>query len=388
MSTNELTLTISFTDYPMLKSLKKKDAEKMIVDIFNAGYKSFFPNKEEMLKKHEFEQIKNSINEQIEPLNNSLNKLLGLQTASSKKGELGENIIQNIFATRYGDLLYEDKSGVAHSGDAWVYLPNNDKIMIESKNYTSTISKTEVEKMEYDMKFNHIRFALFLSCNAQIQGFREMDMHTFVYNNETYFAIMISNFTNDISRIDIAFVMIRKLMDLLNNPEKFPWIQKKIQENLNKVNEITIKNYILRESFYDLEKSIQGSLDLHHKKIRDYQYEMEQLVSNLTIEINSTMTDSMNQPKNIKDILLVHKSNKIYPVISHISDLIEKKKWNLKETSANKYDMYNKDTKLGSFEVTLKKAVINFPHNQLDLIFNAGNSKQNSQNLKILETNF
>ena len=61
MSTNELTLTISFSDYPMLKSLKKKDAEKMIVDIFNAGYKSFFPNKEEMLKKHEFEQIKNSI---------------------------------------------------------------------------------------------------------------------------------------------------------------------------------------------------------------------------------------------------------------------------------------------------------------------------------------
>ena len=50
--------------------------------------------------------------------------------------------------------------------------------------------------------------------------------------------------------------------------------------------------------------------------------------------------------------------------------------------------MFNKDTKLGSFEITLKKAVINFPHNQLDLIFNAGNSKQNSQNLKILETNF
>ena len=34
MSTNELTLTISFAEYPMLKSLKKKDAEKMIVDLF------------------------------------------------------------------------------------------------------------------------------------------------------------------------------------------------------------------------------------------------------------------------------------------------------------------------------------------------------------------
>ena len=64
----------------------------------------------------------------------------------------------------------------------------------------------------------------------------------------------------------------------------------------------------------------------------------------------------------------MHKKKQIYPVVSHISDLIEKKKWNLKETSANKYDMFNKDTKLGSFEITLKKAVINFPHNQLKAV--------------------
>ena len=74
--------------------------------------------------------------------------------------------------------------------------------------------------------------------------------------------------------------------------------------------------------------------------------------------------------------------------MSHISDLIEKKKWNLIETSKNKYDLLNKGIKIGTFEVALNKATINFPNNQLDLIFNAGNSKQNSQNLKILETNF
>jgi hypothetical protein len=394
----------------MLKSLKKKDSEKLIVDIFNAGYKLYFPNKDQLIKNQEFDEIRNSIdalragiadsdigdigntllskfNEKIEPLNNSLNKLLGLQTASCKKGELGENIIQNAFLTRYGDITYEDKSGVAHSGDAWIYLPDKEKIMIEAKNYTKTINKDEVEKMEYDMKFNNIKFCLFLSLNAPIQGFREMDLHTFTHNDETYFGIMVSNLSNDISKLDLAYTMIRKLMELFNNSQKFPWIQKKIKENLNKVNEIVTKNYVLRDSFYTMEKSIQASMDIYHKNIRDYQYEMEQLIKSFTNEINITINESIKEVST-KDILLIHKTKKIYPVVSHISDLIEKKKWNLIETSKNKYDLLNKGTKIGTFEVALNKATINFPNNQLDLIFNAGNNKQNSQNLKILETNF
>jgi len=409
-STNEYILKINYNDYPMLKSLKKKDSEKLIIDIFNAGYKLYFPNKDQLIKNQEFDEIRNSIdalragiadsdigdigntllskfNEKIEPLNNSLNKLLGLQTASCKKGELGENIIQNAFLTRYGDILYEDKSGVAHSGDAWIYLPDKEKIMIEAKNYTKTINKDEVEKMEYDMKFNNIKFCLFLSLNAPIQGFREMDLHTFTHNDETYFGIMVSNLSNDISKLDLAYTMIRKLMELFNNSQKFPWIQKKIKENLNKVNEIVTKNYVLRDSFYTMEKSIQASMDIYHKNIRDYQYEMEQLIKSFTNEINITINESIKEVST-KDILLIHKTKKIYSVVSHISDLIEKKKWNLIETSKNKYDLLNKGTKIGSFEVALNKATINFPNNQLDLIFNAGNNKQNSQNLKILETNF
>jgi len=410
---NEFIFKINLNSYPMLQKLKKKDSEKLITDIFNAGYKLYFPNKDQLIKNQEFDEIKNSIdalrveiadsdigdigniilskiNEQIQPLNTSLNKLLGLQTASSKKGELGENIIQHAFSTRYGDLLYEDKSGVAHSGDAWIHLPNKEKIMIESKNYTKTINKDEVEKMEYDMKFNNIKFCLFLSLNAPIQGFREMDLHSFSHNNENYFAIMVANLSNDISKLDLSYAMIKKLMELFNNTEKFPWIQKKIQDNLNKVNEIVIKNYVLRDSFYTMEKSINASMDIYHKQIRDYQYDMEQLIKTFTIEINSTIKDSINEAKELstKDILLVHKAKKIYPIVSKISDLIEKKKWNLSEISKNKYDLSNKGTKIGTFDIALNKATINIPNNQLDLIFNAGSNKQNSDNLKILEINF
>ena len=80
----------------------------------------------------------------------------------------------------------------------------------------------------------------------------------------------------------------------------------KIKENLNKVNEIVTKNYVLRDSFYTMEKSIQASMDIYHKNIRDYQYEMEQLIKSFTNEINITINESIKEVST-KDILLIHK---------------------------------------------------------------------------------
>lgn len=408
---SEIILKVNTKDFSMLKTIKKKDMDKLLMDIFKTGYMIYFPNKDKTLENQEYEGLRNSIialreeiadsdlseigdiiiskiNEKIEPLSDSLSKLLGLQTASSKKGELGENILQHAFTTRYGDILYEDKSGIAHSGDAWVHLPDNKLIMIESKNYTTTIGKPEVEKMEYDMKHNNIRFCLFLSLNANIQGFKDMDFHTFNHNSEPYFAIMVSNLSNNISKLDLAFSMMRKIIEMFNQPEKFPWIQKKIYEGLNKVNEITTKNYILRDNFYLLEKTINSSLDSYHKTLRDYQYELEELIKSLIGNINSTMKESIEIKKSVKDLMLPHKSKKIYAVVSHIGDVIEKKKWDVKINGENKYELYNKGEKIGNFEIQLKKACIHFPLTQLDLIFNAGNHSQNKQNLNILDANF
>jgi len=386
------TITIDLDEFPILKSLKKKDFEKTIQSIISVGYNIYFPKIEDNNINNFKNQVDESsllekISEKIDPLNESLSILLGLKTASAKKGELGENIIKNAFATRYGNIIYEDKSKVDHSGDAWIYLENKERIMIESKNYTNTISKNEIEKMEYDMKFNNIKFCLFLSLNASVQGFRDMDFHTFSHNGESYFSIIVSNLTNDISKLDLAFSMIRKLMELMNHPEKFPWIQTKIKENLNKVNDIINKNYILRDNFYTMEKSISSAMDSYHKQIRDYQYEMEQIIKQLTSDINSTIVGSIEPIKTNKDNMLIHKDKKIYQVLSQIVDIFDKKKWIIEKNEIdNKYQISIKNTIIGTLDIFIKKLIINFPQFQLELNFNFGNNKQNATSLKILET--
>jgi hypothetical protein len=78
----------------------------------------------------------------------------------------GENILEELFQQRYGDIQFERKSHIPHSGDAWLYLPDNQIIILESKNYTYTVNKDEIIKLQNDMINHHIKWGLLLSFNS------------------------------------------------------------------------------------------------------------------------------------------------------------------------------------------------------------------------------
>ena len=68
------------------------------------------------------------VTEKLVSLENSLSKLIGLSSNSNKKGNFAENMLEEAFSQRYGDITFERKSGTAHSGDAWLYLNNSNII--------------------------------------------------------------------------------------------------------------------------------------------------------------------------------------------------------------------------------------------------------------------
>ena len=116
-----LTLTIDEEDYPEIFRLYKKDRDKKIRDIFNTGYNIHFPNVSDHNKKLEYYTILNSIEEiktssgfgsdsRLDELLQSIQKLTGIGNNSSKKGEVGENMLEEIFKKRYGDILFENKA--------------------------------------------------------------------------------------------------------------------------------------------------------------------------------------------------------------------------------------------------------------------------------------
>ena len=220
-----VTLNLNISDYPILNNINKDDFNDFIMKIFNTGYHIHFPkyqiteHNHMMLKINELhDSIKNlNIVDHITSLDTSLNKLIGLSSNSNKKGHFAENILETIFETRYGDIKFDRKSQTAHSGDAWLILPDNTIVILESKNYTTTINKDEILKLQNDMIENYIKWGIMISFNSQIQGFRELDYHTFIHNNETYSIIMISNLANNISKLDLGLQIIRKLILQLND---------------------------------------------------------------------------------------------------------------------------------------------------------------------------
>lgn len=387
--------------YPILFKLKKKELNKISEIIFKTGYEIMYPKIDEknIKSQHDYLEIINKIdelkkdfmspqlNEKINSLESSLEKLIGISCSSTKKGEFAENLLENIFSQRYGDITFKKTNSIPHSGDAWLYLPDDRIIMLESKNYNSTINKDELIKMENDMKTNNINWGLFVSFNSNIQGLKEMDYYTFMHNNQIYNIISISNLSVDINRLDLGLTLIRKLINIPNIDLKFPWIIKNIQKDLDELHEIVIKNYILRDNFLNIEKEINKILNNYYIKLRDHHYDEENKIKQIIKNLNSTMEESLlnDLENNYKDILefCSHKDKKLFTIINKIVDTISK---NIKIiNNGNVWNIEDNKDIIGIIKIQTKKIIIELNKYELIISFVIGKDKENIHNLTIIE---
>lgn len=406
MGFTEVTLTLDDKEYPMLNNFKKKELNKFLLKIFKTGYQIHFPPENKIEQQVEFnelierienikDEIKDEINnseitDKINSLETSLTKLIGLSSNSCKKGNFGENVLEEIFLKRYGDIQFERKSGVPHSGDAWLYLPDSQVIMLESKNYTSTVNKDEINKLQSDMINHHIKWGILTSFNSGIQGMKEMDFHTFSHNNETYFVVMVSNLSTDIHKLDLSLQIVRKLISQIGNLPEFPWVVKDITHSLSELSKIVQKNYFLRDSYYNMERDIQKSLSTYHVLLRDYQYDIEQKVNEIIGKIKSTMNSTVieaNKEPDYQQILEKYQDKKILPIIVRLVDVAQSKKWELDFDDESGDWILSKHVKeVGRVKIQQKKAIVSIPDNELTLTLNIGKEQTNKKNLEIIKS--
>jgi len=114
--------TITKKKFPILFSMKKKDREIKIMSMLELGYSCYFRDPNEFKENIPDNLYTIAQNKEIMDM---LNRLTGICNNSSKKGLCGENILEDIIKKRYGDITFEKKSLTPHSGDAWLYLPDN-----------------------------------------------------------------------------------------------------------------------------------------------------------------------------------------------------------------------------------------------------------------------
>lgn len=405
MSLFEITLKLNENEYPMLKNLKKKELDKYLIKIFKTGYQIHFPSNDKIEQQLEYnelieriETIKNElkdeinnseISDKINSLESSLTKLIGISSNSCKKGNFGENVLEEIFSKRYGDIQFERKSQVAHSADAWLYLPDGKIIMLESKNYTTTVNKDEINKLQSDMINHHIKWGIITSFNSMIQGMKELDFHTFTHNNETYSIVMISNLSTDIHKLDLGLQIIRKLMANFDNIDDFPWIIKDITQSLNELNQIIQKNYCLRDSYYLTEREIQKSLSSFHVLLRDYQYEIEIKIKEIINKIQNTMSSSISQLTSESDgfskLLVKYQDKKMLHILTRFIDIAKSKKWEGYWDDENgELILKLNDKDVCKLKIQAKKAIVIIHDNDITIQLHLGKDKENKKNLELI----
>jgi len=393
----EFKILLNKDNFPILFKLKEDELNNISNKIFSIGYSILYPNININEKNIEYNEIinkiellstainNNNLNNKISSLEQSLEKLIGLSTSSSKKGELVENILENIFNQRYGDINFKNMSHVPHSGDAWLYLPDNKIIMLESKNYINTVNKDEVIKMQNDMITNHIKWGIFLSFNSCIQSMKDIDFHIFNHNNENYQILMISNLSNDISRLDLGITLIRKLLNYYSDLDKFPWLVNNIKSELNHLNELLEQNYLLRDSFVTMEKNIIKDINIFYTILRDYQFNMDIKIKEIINKITLTMDESINFNNidyNNFIILCTNKEKKLASISTQISDIFKKKQIIFEE---DKLILKIKNNIIGFIKIQNRKISIELSNYDLILNFNIGKEKEINQNLIIFE---
>jgi hypothetical protein len=388
---SKIIIELNIDEFPILANFNETEQHSYIKQIFMTGYNIHFPKYQTSEYNHiitKIDQLQDSIKNTIKDtdikdhilsLDMSLNKLIGLSSNSNKKGNFAENILENIFETRYGDIKFERKSGVAHSGDAWLYLPDNTIIILESKNYTTTINTEELKKLQNDMITHHICWGIMVSFNSQIQGMRELDLHTFIHNNEKYNIITISNLSNNILKLDLSLQIIRKLIIHSDKNITISCIDD-INNSLLELNKLIDKNYLLRDNFYNMEQTIHKSLNTYYTILRDYQYDIEnkikEIINNVKYITNNTVDNN-----NYDIILETFNDKKVFSIITKLLDIIKMKNWVLNIKDINNWIVMYKNEIICNIIIQQKKVVLT--HNQIELTFNI--NKDNHQNFEIIK---
>jgi len=238
---------------------------------------------------------------------------------SSAIGDDGENFFENFASETFKDFVgyrIENKAKQAHKGDFHLFFEDFN-ILVDSKNYSGSVQKKEVIKIEEDLMINdNMKFAWMVSLNSNICE----------YNR---YPISIKWITTEVGVKCILFI---------NN----------LLENKDPKN-ILRQAWCMCNEFYKLTKSVykeDGELTKYREKELVIKKQIENLQERAS-EIRRSLNASFNVLKNM--------DNDLIEMLSLVSNEIMKNKFSLNSKIGEWWDSnleyVNNENKLTSTEI-------------------------------------
>lgn len=285
--------------------------------------------------------------EAFDKATNLINKTINKSSISL--GDSGEQIFENLADTfkDFVDFKIENKAKQSHKGDFHLFFKDFN-ILVDSKNYTSSISKKEIQKIEADLNTNsNMNFAWLVSLNSNICEYNK-------------FPIMSKWITTDDGKIK-CILMINNLLDNKDprNVLRQAWqicddfykLTRKVEKEDGEIEKLREKNLIykkqinnLQERACDLRRSLNTSLNI----LKNMDGDLIEILTNVTDEIIGDKFSMLEKMKIWWEINIEYTDNNDDKLIS--TDLWNKfKKENKEYVGENKLTIEHfKDTITGN----------------------------------------
>lgn len=293
---NKYNYQINVEKYSLLKKINPDYLATIIDDIFDNGYQQYVKN---FIKNES--TVENSVNNTVKVNNITENKY-----SSSTKGQSGENIVNDILLERFQDYNIENTGRIPHSGDFQLTLSNKNRLIIEVKNYNKTVDQNEIDKLKFDMKFNKINYAIFISLNSGIVGRKKFQFESFYHDKNYYYILYVPFGMHKIMPTKKYIIQHNSIEDsLINLSIKLEFCicvldnlsSTLIKPNLNHIKYYNLDNYIdylltelnlfhdeymlLLQSSLKFDEGIKKLVDNHLQNIKDYEANIKNKINEL-----------------------------------------------------------------------------------------------------------
>lgn len=297
-------LIIDDDDFPMLFKIKKDYLSELCYNIFESGYRSHFNKKDHNVTlntdsiKYDILQLKdliqtNNVEEKVDKFSNIIEQLLGINMNITQKGKVGEDFIYKMIGQKFPDHNLEITRTIPHHGDAIMTIPfknKNQKVMIEIKNYSKTVSGDELQKLLYDMNNTSTKYSLFISLKSTFVGKKRLCISQYNVNSKSYIILFIPNALNNPSIIENGIIMIERLMEYENASTNLY----NINEYLDELQQLYNNFSLLKNNYLITESSIKDQLCQYYKNIRDYEISFKSLIDNIWLKIDNNINKNNN----------------------------------------------------------------------------------------------
>ncbi len=259
------------------KKMYEEEIKRLKEDIFNLKQEEKKQRMEniELIKKHnkkEMEQAEKYSERIAELLHKSYENSLAKEN-SSKKGDEGENWLYNECHRQFKSACVEHVGKQAHMGDFTV-KEGNIMGMIESKNYSRNVKKTEVEKFERDMKDNDdFSYGIFCSLKSGIVDKKETFTIDFVLGKPV---VYITNLKN---KPDLLYIARLNCLYIIKNKDDYDIAKEEDQSKLKEIFKKRMKRLKKRKkTIENREKQIKEDKKLLEEDMQE-EFQIKELIN-------------------------------------------------------------------------------------------------------------